>query len=392
MMKACYYNPDSYASVTRQLKSYHTIDLLVKITIGFVIFVILVSLASLRLSLVLLITLVTLKFLGRKLIKLILFLRYGGFHQTSYPLGLSPSQVVYRLGKYDFNTVSRWIAECCEKMTMPIPSQLVVYDSKYPDAFAWREGFWFFTKSKEIHVLSSMFDILNEDELKAVLCHELAHLKSYYPQVNPFIQFLMLAVFHTNSYRWCLEYLADHAAAEIAGVAPTVNALIKTYHRGHLIQEIWKRIEYVRKEFKIGPEGVQEMNAILEKTLPIDLKNETEISPYVERVIDEYFVKRSRKFKGIGSEYAHKYREANPTCKANILKKYHIINWTVFDNKIRNNYLEEEELEDLYLYLKGNQNARLFFSYIIENEEHEKFSSHPPLRERIVFIVESAQQ
>lgn len=292
------------------------------------------------------------------------------------------------LGKFKYKQVHEWIIELCKRMNVKYPKTVSIYDTKQANAFAEKQKYWIFFTKNNIHLYSNLFHILSEDELKAIIAHELGHFKNYRKNIS-ILWIIPPLIFFLFKYIRLQEYLADYYAAKFVGTVPTANALIKIYHRGHMINEVLNRIYFLQQRFNFSNIAILEMNKNLEKLLPHNLKDEKELIPYVEKIIDSYFSIRSEKFEGIGKEFGDKYKKAKRKEIKKIRDVYDIVDWKAFDNRIKDNFLDEEELSDLYKYLKGNLNARFFISYIFQNKKMERFSSHPSLRDRIIFITET---
>jgi len=292
------------------------------------------------------------------------------------------------IGNYKYRDIHNWIINLCEPMKLKPPKNVIIYDTKQANAFAEKQKYWIFLERNNIHLFSNLFYILDESEINAVIAHELGHFKNYMKKISFFWIIPPLIFYLLKYFRW-LEYLADYQSAKYVGMVPCANALIKIYHRGHMFTEILNRLYYIQMKFNFSNNAIFEMNTDLERILPHNLKDESEIIPYVEMVIDNYFKNRSEHLKGLGKEFTAKYKKSRVKENRELKRMYDILDWRLFDNRIKDNFLDEDELMDLYRYLKGHENARFFISYLFKDKKMERFSTHPSLRERIMFLVET---
>lgn len=109
------------------------------------------------------------------------------------------------IGRLDAKPASgmmKWPQEFVDRLAL---AKLYYFDSAVPKAFA---------AGKSIFVSIGLLEILNDDELKAVLAHEAWHIRNN--SRTPFLKQLSLMTFSSPSESE-LEYLADCFAAEIAG-------------------------------------------------------------------------------------------------------------------------------------------------------------------------------
>ncbi len=109
------------------------------------------------------------------------------------------------IGRLDAKPASgmmKWPQEFVDGLAL---AKLYYFDSAVPRAFA---------AGKSIFVSIGLLEILNDDELKAVLAHEAWHIRNN--SRTPFLKQLSLMTF-SSPYKSELEYLADCFAAEIAG-------------------------------------------------------------------------------------------------------------------------------------------------------------------------------
>lgn len=388
-MKGNYYDEKRYLRMLEHVRHYENLDLLLKVLFSAFLLWTLWAVRSIWLALSLFTILLALKGLawlwGRMLRRFFKEWNRGFFCKLD--IDASADQ---KLGRYSLSEVRSWIEEICRELKVAKPVELLVYESKWANAFASQESWFGLLMQNRIGLLTNVFHILDAGELKAVIAHEIGHHK-HRPRVGLLVQLLIPAISDRPAYRQCLEYLSDWCAAKVVGVAPAANALIKIYHRGYLIHEISKGLGYVQKEFKIGLAGAAEFQEIADAVIPHRLAAGETLDKYMAQIIDRYFEKRSQSFKGVGKSYVGKFRKENSSQLEWALaeSRHKFIDWRIFDDRIKDNTLDELELENLYLHLKKNQDAELFPNYAKKNKTAVKWLSHPPLPERLIFIVEA---
>lgn len=387
-MRGKYYHKEHYSNLLRDIRLFNCVDLLIKYSVSLIIFIVLLYIGSLWLAIAFLTGLAVLKLFGWLFITGLRYVLKKWYGAAIYSIFGNQKESV-KIGNYRVKQIKEWIIQICTELQVLKPVELIIYDSKYANAFASQERWFGLMKRSRVALLSNLFSLLNEDELKAILAHEVGHHK-HFPNVGILAQILVPYLMNRPSYRWLLEHLSDWYAANTVGVVPTVNALIKIYHRGHLISEINKGLEYVQRDFKIGLAGIAEFQEIANDVIPDKIRPDEDLEKYIVRVIDKYFERRSPKLRGIGKTHVKKYRDETITEPNVGRSKYKLIDWRTFDARIKDNYLDEDELEDLYLHMKNDEKVCFFLTYIPKHAGLEKWSSHPPLRERIIFIVEAS--
>ncbi|MCZ7393824.1 MAG: M48 family metalloprotease [Candidatus Methanoperedens sp.] len=110
--------------------------------------------------------------------------------------------MIKRLDAKPASDIINWPQEFVDSLAL---AKLYYFDSAVPRAFA---------AGKSIFVSIGLLEILNDDELKAVLAHEAWHIRNN--SRTPFLKQLALMTFSSHSESE-LEYMADCFAAEIAG-------------------------------------------------------------------------------------------------------------------------------------------------------------------------------
>jgi heat shock protein HtpX len=119
--------------------------------------------------------------------------------------------LVKRLDAKPAGSVINWMQEFVDRLTS---AKVYYFDSAVPRAFA---------SGKSIFVSIGLLELLNENELKAVLAHEAWHIRNN--SRTPFLRQLAFMTFSSSGSE--LEYMADCFAAEIAGDAALSSARSK---------------------------------------------------------------------------------------------------------------------------------------------------------------------
>lgn len=110
--------------------------------------------------------------------------------------------LIKRLNAEPAGIIMKWTQEFVDRMTS---ATVYYYDSAVPRAFA---------AGRSIFVSLGLLELLNDDELKAVLAHEAWHIRNN--SRMPYLKQLALMTFSSPSGSE-IEYLADNFAARIAG-------------------------------------------------------------------------------------------------------------------------------------------------------------------------------
>ncbi len=110
--------------------------------------------------------------------------------------------LIRRLNAKPVASIMKWTQEFIDKLAS---ARLYYYDSAIPRAFA---------SGRSIFVSLGLLEILDEDELKAVLAHEAWHIRNN--SRTPYLKQLALMTFSSHKESE-LEHMADCFAARIAG-------------------------------------------------------------------------------------------------------------------------------------------------------------------------------
>jgi heat shock protein HtpX len=117
--------------------------------------------------------------------------------------------MIRKLGAKPAVSILNWTQEFVGKLTS---AKLYYFDSAIPRAFA---------SGRSIFISIGLLEMLDDDELKAVLAHEAWHIR--HNSRIPFMKQLALMAFSSSADPE-LECMADRFAAEIAGIETLLSA------------------------------------------------------------------------------------------------------------------------------------------------------------------------
>src|SRR5659263_397092 len=117
--------------------------------------------------------------------------------------------LIRKLGAKPTGRILNWTQEFVDMLTL---AKLYYFDSAIPRAFA---------SGRSIFISIGLLEMLDDDELKAVLAHEALHIR--HNSKMPFMKQLALMAF-SSSDDTELECMADRFAAEIAGSEALLSA------------------------------------------------------------------------------------------------------------------------------------------------------------------------
>lgn len=255
-----------------------------------------------------------------------------------------------RIGNFTTEEVRAMFKEVLDNTVLKENPTVYINSLNVYNAFAMNTLFNFYKPINAIYMTRLCFDVLNREEILAILYHEMAHFNKYmymesktmslgllFFLILPFsftvlvpgvflkVIFVILMIFLVG-YVWkkiravhefeghALEYLCDTKAAERVGALPMINALI----------------------------------VLSRENVTLDLESNKD---------------RIKK-------------------KVISTKPRVLVDWSHFDNHIVNGKIEHEEYDQLILTLEKTQNPRL----IPDSEIDEDGSSHPSLTNRVLFL------
>jgi Zn-dependent protease with chaperone function len=311
-----------------------------------------------------------------------------------------------KFGKYAVKEILSIVDKQCQDMGVTSVKRVYVMKSSVSNAMTTDVILFKPFRFSILILYSNVFDILNQEELSAIIGHEVAHVKNYDSWYlgmvgNPSLMMLFViiiwfesvtsaGIYFSSLYlliiailivfyiiirplvkrmvRYC-EYYADFTSAKINGTIPTINALIKIGQRHDMLiafQHEFQRRFRLDWKFKSSNEFY--------KRLRDELK-------YVIDTDDAILIARKLVLEFGGKEIDNK----KTMDKGFLIFKPKIINWLDYDNHIRDYSLDCIELEQLIRDLKDSPQARLF-EHASTNNLFAIFQSHPRIKERLIFL------
>jgi Zn-dependent protease with chaperone function len=318
--------------------------------------------------------------------------------------------------------------------------RVFVSDDLTPNAFTLRVLPIPFLGQDWIIINRNVVDILDDQEIKSVIAHEIGHAARrdswlnamlYSPRLviifgwsiilaamanvilnEPFtldsmlrfatllgfigvIRYLMNAGQGVINYAYRrTELLADYYAAKIIGLEDLINALIKIGSRGEVINSIsreLKRLEKMSGEVPIEQMAVQIMNYLDPSETDAAVAKEYAVEFYVRSKLNQIF--RGFQISISDSEFNNYVQQA----KANMLKSQvsatpliseseeQVKDWKSVDID-QNKKLDIEEIKDLVLQLRKNDSS-IFQSELLERTgQLPQVKTHPQVSQRIFFL------
>jgi Zn-dependent protease with chaperone function len=313
-----------------------------------------------------------------------------------------------KFGKYTAGEILRIIDDQCKKMDVTSVKRVYVMESSSSNAMTTDVFLFRPIRFSVLVIFSNVFEIMKKDELKALIGHEVAHVRnydswylglvgnptlmmlfvliillqsipywSYHPKVILTI-FITLIIFYAllrpmvkRLMRYC-EYFADYTSAKVNGLIPTTNALIK----------LGQRIDTL-----IAFQGEFQRRFRLDNKLSSNAKFYKKLNEKLKDVVDpDRAIKIARELvKEFGGE---ERRGVKPKVSGFEFFSPKIIDWRDYDNHIRDYRLDYVELDQFVSDLKDSPQARLF-KHASYGRFISLFQTHPRIRDRIIFLWEA---
>lgn len=270
-----------------------------------------------------------------------------------------------------------------------------------------------------IYLPEYVFFILNAEELKSVILHEIAHFKKYMLPSERFIFPLMFFIFIAPIYLYYFlnlyffipvyiitifilfinqnkifyekhtthEYLSDFFSAQRVGVLNYINGLIAGIRYNEAMEYISKRIlRNIKKDKKLS---VKMHSRLLEEIVP-SIPIKTYSKRKISKILEEYMTSNKIKefYENLDDKQIKKENEIiDSMLTFNFMcDDIESADWKEFDKYKVNKRIEEEEYDDFINYILNNKDKVLF-----RESNEDEFSAimdgyHPLLRNRILFL------
>ena len=328
------------------------------------------------------------------------------------------------IGKYSANEINELL---CELLSQYVGlEQPTIYLIDELDANAFVVNSQFFNSIKPlnaIYISPNLFDLLEKEEIKAILSHELAHFYRYmYPAskiwlptaiflgLTPvyvlvsfkilidnfftvwlFIYWILVVV--TNKLYFStdktLEYLSDVYAAERHGKLNLINALISiTKH--HEVTEIVleEALKKIKADKQLSIENIDDIIEILDREVRGKGYTKKELIAIIKSVF------RSKKMNSLRKRLGRLKRYFENQSVEESLRLYadkeviELYNWKNFDFDEEKFKISEKEYPYLIEELMKYPDKQLF--HLIHDQDDKVVDlSHPTVRQRILFIEKS---
>lgn len=351
--------------------------------------------------------------------------------------------------RIDPKLIHKWVHELAEKQNIKSIKRIYITDTSIPNAFTLDIIPLPFIRATWIVLDANVMEILDEREIKAVIAHELGHVKKFDGIVNIFrfglnyflfityALFILNMLFHIiredpivplnialksaflivllfvlwlftlvsrffmNYSRRQSELLADYYAAKTVGRNHIINALVLLGQRMDVISAFgteFKWLGSLEGKNNLTREFVQGLKNLEPEELSKDISREKAVKIYVEQRLRNI---RDDLFVPLRDEEIEKLTEMAST-KLLKLREESIANGLAHDRKIKqelfkitidwflvdkdkDRYLKDEEIESLIKTIKQNPDKELF-EEDIQKQKLLLGTDHPSVKERILFL------
>jgi Zn-dependent protease with chaperone function len=332
-----------------------------------------------------------------------------------------------KFGLYDKHLLEKLYRETLMKLRLPQGSlHLYIVADRTLNASASHFGFGeLFAWLNGIHVNRQVLHHLAPEEVRDIIGHELGHYYRYFLVTDRFrivgllfgatlgiflsqwiavvalldyvIIFLVPAlVFYINSipYRYCaqsIEYLCDAMGAQVGGVIPSIQGLLKIGH----FSEIESSVVYQAAASNLaGKFEADELIEAVQRSIPYGVTSRSEIEQLVEQELKKKAKAQGPSLGGLlrymwSSDTDEEAKEELEKQAARFLKAQSIprLDWeSVLQSRDRV-ILDDNKMAILVKLIEEQPEKPLFrvLSEINPNDEDNP-NTHPPIRSRILFL------
>ncbi len=347
-----------------------------------------------------LISFIVLTLLARKMLDL-LQMRWGN---------LEKREDKERIGGFTVGKIKNYTQKIADEMDIGGEKvQVCTMDSTVPNAFGllWRNL---------ICLDESWLRLLDEEELKALISHELYHLKLKrtrpmfgHPHMMRFVfiveVLLVMAIITFNGlfqsyteivisifvFQWintfffiapmkssrAEEHLCDWSALRYTGVEGALNLMLKLGQRYEAIQVIHEAIKEKKKEYSIPLRDYSELQKRIDQNLERDKMTEQGIKETVYRTIENMADEEGWRAPLINLPSLGLDRLSRAT-------KKHKIDWLQYDDHIRDFKLDKKEAKRFVQDIRGDDKSFLFDAPI--DSHRDSHGTHPTIKQRVLFL------
>jgi Zn-dependent protease with chaperone function len=330
-----------------------------------------------------------------------------------------------KIGKYSTKDLKLIINDITKHITHREKPNIYIIDSGEASAYTINSLIFNVIRPlNAIYLSRVLFYLLNENELKAIITHELGHFSVYiYPlhrvrflyfiligllpvysiklfSINNPIFFMLYCAILIFGLNWIfrqlvfsksktLEHLSDYYAASRYCKLNIINGLLilsKFVEMSEfLVENILRRI---KKNDSLSLINFTNILKDIQKKLPNKVIPKDEL----KKVVNNYFrsTKLSKYKKLINSsKRSEEEGQISVILSKFVCKKYYkLIDWNDFDFSPKDNRINIEEYPFLIKTLIDNPDAQLF-DLVLDNKSKSILSSHPTVSDRILFLDKS---
>ncbi len=340
------------------------------------------------------------KFLGRKLLNKMV---------TAWE-SLDDFDPKEKIGGFEAEKIKEYTKKIADDMDIEgEPVKVCTMDSPMPNAFGllWRNV---------ICLDRSWLRILDEQELKALIAHELYHLKLKktrpmfsHPTMFSFVIFLQISVltsvllfydgsdfyfrfmtlffiFHWVDMMFLLaplkssraeEHLCDWSAVKYTGILGAINLMLKLGQRYEAINIINETLAEMKKKYRIPFSDHVQLPQKIDKNIKRSKIDSEGIRETVRETVDEMaqekgWSKAAFNFSigGGGGIFSG--------------KKRHKVDWIQYDSHIMDFRLDEKELPQFIEDIKSDKKSFLFDAKL--DSYRDSHGTHPTIKQRVLFL------
>ena len=282
------------------------------------------------------------------------------------------------IGAFSQNDTCHVLKELSNKMGFLIDPGLFLFNKHKAEANAFYTSIVdHHTKTEKIVLHRNLLFILKEEELRAVIAHELGHMIQPWP-----------FVFRSARYSRTCELLADYNALVYAGLLPTANALIKIYARKEYLATLWEKAQEMLLERGFQVESIDALAAqadthIRQKELRPD-EGESGADRLVRRML-----KRSTPYQLSRWQRINLWMNLGKVKRLRKWRRQWRTHLTAqFTQFYADQHINEQEFKTLVERLSTDAKSDLFVPL---PPTQQKQATHPSLRERLLFLARCAK-
>ncbi len=274
-------------------------------------------------------------------------------------------------GNFSASKIAKLVEDVRIKMNTKCKFDIRIIPDNQCQAFTYKPLYKRFFKNKNILALHfGLLRILSEPELKAVIAHEIGH------HLTPSFISNILG-----------EYWADFYACRYYDPVAMANALIKIDQNTFLFNVFIQRCVYLANNLIDEKYINQAFWEYLSKNTPIPFKSKRDANRSAKKLILTYLNQNKIPCaqRNCFSRIVHslKNKFTGDILNRKKLSKIRYVDWSAFDSRIKDNYLDKYELINLFKVIKNKRMTINRFSFFDIDK-----TTHPNTNRRLLFIIE----